>query len=137
VYHDLGCRGVAIVGEGGIEGLESDLEAVEVTALAAVGAFPSDFPLEPLGLLLLLLGAIHPFWLVVAVQAVDLESGAALAGWTGLIALLAPQTAGPAAPKTPDFCRHEMTVLVLFAMESTEFVFLGLGGCMKLLISDV
>lgn len=71
-----------------------------MTTLTAMGSSAFDFPLKPLCSLFLLLGSIHPFRLIMAVQTVYLQGSAALACWASLVTFLASESASPTTAKT-------------------------------------
>jgi hypothetical protein len=126
VYQILGRRVVTVVGQGGVERLEPDLKPLEVPALSPMGGLSLDFLLQPLRLLLLQLGAIHPLGLVIAVEAVDLEGEAALAERPLLVALFASKTTRPAAAGPTPFCCHR--ACDRGAVDWLEWI-LSLTGC--------
>jgi hypothetical protein len=95
-----------LVDERGIEGLQSHLDAKQITTFSPMGSLSFDLRFQPLGSLPLPLTTVHPFRLVVAVEAVNLESRAVVANWVGFVAFLAPNTARPAAANTTRLGRH-------------------------------
>lgn len=76
---------------GDFERLEAALDSLEVASLASLGGLALDLELEPFGPVLLRVGRLHPFGLLVAVEALDLEGGASIAQRSCLVTLLAPE----------------------------------------------